>query len=145
MKKIKPIIIILIIAFLARLIFLFDYHQIWWDSAVYIGMGKCIFSLGQQGLWEPLRPVLWPFVLGFLWKIKLDPIIFGRLLNVFLSLGIIYLTYFISKDIFDEKAALISSIIISFSSIFFFSTFRLYTEIPTIFLVLLSFYFLLRL
>ena len=97
MKKIKLILGILIIALIARLILFFDYHPIWWDSAVYIGMGKYIFSLGNQGLWEPLRPIIWPIILGFFWKIKLDPLFFGRLLNVFLSLGAVYLTYIISK------------------------------------------------
>jgi len=103
MKKIKKfieenkfILIVLSIAFLIRLLFFFSYHAIWWDSAVYVGMGKYIFSLGKQGLWEPIRPIVWPIILGFLWKIKLNPIFFGRLLNIIMSLGIIYLVYYIT-------------------------------------------------
>jgi len=140
----KPITLILLISLAVRLIFFFDYHHIWWDSAVYIGMGKFIFSLGTHGLWEPLRPVIWPILLGLLWKLKLNPLFFGRVLNLLFSLGVIYLTYKISKHIFNKTTAIISSILISFSSIFFFSTFHLYTEISSIFFVLLALHFLLK-
>lgn len=144
MKKINPIIIILALSLIIRLIFFFDYHPIWWDSAVYIGMGKYIFSLGQQGLWEPIRPILWPIILGFIWKIKLDSIFFGRLATLIISLAIIYLTYLITKEFYDKKTALLSSMLITFSSIFFFFNFRLYTEIPSLFFILLSLFFLLK-
>ena len=40
--------------------------DIWWDSAVYLGMGKHIYSLGEVGLWESSRPLIWPLILGFL-------------------------------------------------------------------------------
>lgn len=151
MKKIKKfieenkfILIVLSIAFLIRLLFFFSYHSIWWDSAVYVGMGKYIFSLGKQGLWEPIRPIVWPIILGFLWKIKLNPIFFGRLLNIIMSLGIIYLVHYIAKQLYEERTALIALIMISFSSIFFFFNYRLYTEIPAILFVLLAFFFYLK-
>lgn len=140
----KQLLFVLLIALLTRLLFFFDYHPIWWDSAVYIGMGKYLFSLAQQGLWEPIRPIIWPAILGFIWKLKLDPLFFGRLLTLILSLAIIYLTYLITKEFYDKKTAFISSILIAFSSILFFFTFRLYTEIPALFFILLALLFLLK-
>ncbi|MBW2977465.1 glycosyltransferase family 39 protein [Candidatus Woesearchaeota archaeon] len=140
-EKNKSILLILLLALLTRLFFFFSYHQIWWDSAVYVGMGKDIFSLGKQGLWEPIRPIVWPIILGFFWKLKLNPIFFGRLLNLIMSLAIIYLTFYITKKLYNQETALIASILISFSSIFFLFNYRLYTEIPAVFFALLAFYF----
>jgi len=143
-KRNKLILIISLTALVTRLFFFFSYHMIWWDSAVYIGMGKYIFTLGEQGLWEPVRPIIWTIILGFFWKLRFEPIILGRLLNIIMSLAIIYLTFYITKRLYDEKTALIASIIISFSSVFFFYNYRLYTEIPAILFVLLAFYFYLK-
>ncbi len=139
-KKNREFCIILLIALVARLIFLFSYNEIWWDSGVYAGMGKAIFSLGKAGLWEHIRPVLMPFFLGFLWKLKLDFVFYGRLLELFFSLASISLLYLIAKDIFDKKTALITTAIFSFSSVFFLMNFHLYTGIPAVFFVLAGLY-----
>ena len=144
MKYKKPIFYILLITLITRLLFFFDYHEIWWDSAVYIGMGKYLFSFAQQGLWEPIRPILWPIILGFIWKIKLDPVFFGRLLTLIISLAIIYLTYSVTNKIYNKDTAIISSILIAFSSVFFFFDFRIYTEIPAVLFVLLALLFSLK-
>ena len=138
----KPIISILLLAFLARLIFFFDYHEVWWDSSVYLGMGKYILSFGNQGLWEPLRPILWPSILGIFWKIKLNPILTGRIFTLVSSLAIVFLTYKIAETYYDKQTAIVSSILISFSTIFFFFNFRLYSEIPSLLFILLALYFI---
>lgn len=138
MKKINLIFYILLSALAVRLIFLFDYHEIWWDAAVYIGMGKYILSFAQQGLWEPIRPIIWPLLLGLIWKIKINTTFFGIILTTMFSLAIIYLTYSIAKENYDKNTAAIASILVAFSSIFFFFNYRLYVEIPSLFFVLLS-------
>lgn len=132
--------LILFTAMLARIILFFQHHEIWWDSGVYIGMGKYIFSLGKAGLWEHIRPVLWPLTLGAGWKLGLNPIIFGRVIELLLSAASITLAYLISKQLFGRKTAVIASAMLSFSTIFFYLGFHLYTEIPATFLVLLAVY-----
>jgi hypothetical protein len=62
-KKWGFIIGILVFAFLIRLIFLIKNPMLWWDSTVYLGMAKYIFSSGKIGLWEYFRPLLWPIIL----------------------------------------------------------------------------------
>ena len=55
---------IIILAFIcANAIFLVFYKDVWWDSSVYIGMGKYIYSLGHSGLWEDYRMPLFPLIL----------------------------------------------------------------------------------
>lgn len=139
-KNNKEFSLILLIALIARLIFLFSYNQAWWDSGVYAGMGKFIFSLGKAGLWEHIRPVLLPFFLGLLWKLNLDIVFFGKLLELFFTAGSITLLYLIAKHVFDKKTALITTVIFSFSSVLFFMGFHMYTEIPAVFLVLAGLY-----
>ena len=142
MIKNKKIFFILLLALLIRLFFLiFQYHDTWWDSAVYIGMGKYIFSNGSVGLWEPARPLIWPLFLGILWKLKLDVILFGRILLLFFSLGSIYLTYLIGKRIFNKKIALLAAALLSFTPTYLFYSTVLLSSIPSLFFGLLSVYF----
>ncbi len=140
MKKNYPLLIIIAFALLLRLFFAFSWHEIWWDSGVYIGMGKYIFSGGESGLWEHIRPPFVPFVLGVFWILNLDPVLFGRLFEIFLFCGIVWLTYLLAKEWFDERTALLSALIISLSPIFFYLSFHQYTEIPAVFFILLSIY-----
>jgi 4-amino-4-deoxy-L-arabinose transferase-like glycosyltransferase len=136
--------IILSLALVLRLIFAFGFHEIWWDSGVYIGMGKTIFSGGESGLYEHIRPPLVPLVLGGIWALGLDPALFGRLFEIILMLGIVTLTYLLAKEWFNEKVALLSSLIIAISPIFFYLSFHQYTEIPSAFFALLALFLLVR-
>lgn len=135
----KGIIILLLISLVIRLVLFFQPHPVMWDSSVYLGMGRELYSDYQIGIWEPLRPILWPLTLGLFWKLGLNEIIFGNILQVLLSLGIIYLVYSISYNYSkSENEALIAAALISFTPVFVTFTFKLYTEIPAVFLSLLS-------
>jgi len=137
----KKIIFILVLSFIVRLWSLFVGHDLWWDSSVYIGMGKYIFSLGKVGLWEANRPLIWSILLGFFWKIGLDVVLFGKIMVMLSSLGSVFLVYLISKKIFDEKVAVISSLLFSFSATFIRFNNILFTGIVSGFFVLLGIYY----
>ncbi len=137
-------IVFVLAAFFRLFLFFSDYHEIWWDSGVYIGMGKYLFSGGQVGIWEGIRPVLWPVILGFGWLLGFDPDFFGRVLTLVLSLGCLLLLYRIAKRTCDEHTALVALTIFAFSPIFFYLGFHTYTEIPSLFFLLLSLVFLLN-
>ncbi len=138
MKHNYPLYFILALTIAVRIIFAFGWHEIWWDSGVYIGMGKYIYSGGDSGLWEHIRPPLLPIVLGLFWKLGLDTVLFGRLLEIVLMGGIVWLTYLLAKHWWDEKTAIVASLIVSLSPIFYYLSFHQYTEIPSTFLVLLA-------
>jgi len=104
-------------------------------------MGKYIYSLGNVGLWEASRPLLWPLVLGFYWKLGLDPLFFGKITAIVFSIGIIALTYIISARLFDKKTAWIASLFVSLSQTFFMFSGILHSEIPSAFLALIGIYF----
>jgi len=136
----NAILILLALVLVSKLIYFFAWHEVWWDSGVYVGMGKHIWSAGESGLLEHIRPPFWPLTLGFFWKLGLSPVFFGRLLEIILFLGIIWLVYKLTSSWFEERVGLIAAAIVSFSSIFYHLGFHLYTEIPAVFLVLLAIY-----
>ena len=124
----KGIFLILFFSLALKIIFLLAYkYEVWWDSGVYIGMGKWIFSLGLKGLWEHIRPIVWPIVLGLFWKLGLDPVAIGRILMIFLSSALIYFTYILGKKFFNAKVALIAASLIAFSPIILFLSLHHYT------------------
>ncbi len=132
------ILIILILFLLIQTISLFRSPDIWWDSSVYLSMGKSIYSFGKVGLWEASRPIVWPIILGFFWRIGLNPIFSGKIITILFSLGCIFLTYNIAKKAFNETIALISALFLAFSPTFFLFSSVLQTEIPSLFLILLT-------
>ncbi|HLF54866.1 MAG TPA: glycosyltransferase family 39 protein [Candidatus Nanoarchaeia archaeon] len=144
MKKNVPLLIIIAFALLLRLFFAFSWHEVWWDSGVYIGMGKYIFSGGESGLWEHIRPPFVPFVLGLFWSLGLDPVLFGRLFSILLSCGVVLLVYLIARHWFDEQTALLASLIVALSPVVFYLGFHQYTEIPSTFFSLLAVYLFVR-
>ncbi|MBU4351921.1 MAG: glycosyltransferase family 39 protein [Nanoarchaeota archaeon] len=137
------IILVMVLAFILQTMYLFKDYTIWWDASVYLGMGKYLFSLGQLGIWEPIRPLIWPLLLGLFWKLGYDQIWVGKLLTILFSLGSIYMTYLIGKK-FGEDEGVIAAMLLAFTAVFFSFTFRLYTEIPSVFFALTAIYFFLE-
>ncbi len=135
----KTIYVIAILFLIVKLFTLSYYDIVWWDSAVYIGMGKHIF--GDSGLWEDSRPIVWPLMLGFLWKTGFNVILFGRILEIILGSLVILMTYIIGKKISNKKIALLASIFLAFSPTFFFFNGVMLTGIVSTFFSLTGIYF----
>jgi len=144
MRNHKVFLLIFFVFFIIKVYSLFVAHDIWWDSSVYVGMGKYIYSSGEAGLWEPSRPLVWPLILGFFWKIGLNPVFFGKLLVIVFSSGILLLTYLIALHIFNRKVAILSSLFLALSSTFFLFGNILHPEIPSTFFALLGFYYFIK-
>lgn len=136
LKKHQELYAVLVIALLARLLFFFDFHEIWWDSGVYLGMAKYLWSGGSAGLWEHIRPVLWPLIIGAAWWLKLNMVWFARALELLSSLVSIVLVYALGRKWFSQRAAVIASIAWAFSAIVFSLGFHEYTELPAVTLAL---------
>jgi 4-amino-4-deoxy-L-arabinose transferase-like glycosyltransferase len=136
------LVIILMAALVFRVLQYSD-NAVWWDSSVYIGMGKYIFSNGTVGLWEDVRPLVLPLILGFFWKLGLDPITAGKVLITFFSLGCVAMTYLLGRKIFSETIAVFASFMLAFSPTFFAFDTQILTGIPSLFFSLLGIYFFL--
>ena len=144
LREHKLFLLIFLLFLIIKIFSLFAGHDIWWDSSVYVGMSKYIYSFGNVGLWEPSRPIIWPLILGFFWKLSLDYIFFGKLLVILFSLGILILTYIIAHELFNRKIAVVAALFLSLSQAFFVFGNVLHSEIPSTFFVLLGFYFFIK-
>ena len=113
----RPLLSILLISLILRGVYLLLHFPLWWDTHVYLGMAKYIFSLGQMGVWESYRPLLFPILMGAVWKMGLPLVAAGTMMDVVLSLSVVYLTYKIGS-LFSQKVAVISSLITAITPLF---------------------------
>lgn len=143
-KKNTAIILILSLFAISNIIFLNFYSDVWWDSSVYIGMGKYIYSLGKSGLWEPSRPLVFPLILGLGWKLNIDAVYFARAVSVIFAVLAVFMTYKIGIRLFSKKTALLAAFFLAFSYNFLFFAPNMLTEIPSTFFALAAFYFFLE-
>lgn len=118
--------------------------DLWWDSSVYLGMGKYIYSSGESGLYEASRPLMWPLILGAFWKLGLDPILFGRLIVLIFSIGTVILTYLAALELFNKRTALLSCFLLAISPTFFLFSSIIFTEVPAAFFLMLGLYFFIK-
>ena len=138
-----------IIAIIILFIFSFFYYfnpnaDLWWDSSVYLGIGKYVYSIGEVGLYEESRPLVWPLISGFFWKLGLDAAFFGRLLVLIFGVGTIICTYLVAYDLFNKRTALLASFLLAFSPTFFLFSSIMFTEIPAAFFAMLGLYFFIK-
>src|SRR3989344_1025193 len=113
-KDNKTLILIALFAFLIRLFFLLKtYHQpLWWDESEYMGIAKNI-ALGVPVLLNPQRPLFLPIIESLLMFLRLGEPLIRFFLMVIPSTIVVVLTYLISKRIYNNLIAIISSIFMS--------------------------------
>jgi 4-amino-4-deoxy-L-arabinose transferase-like glycosyltransferase len=119
-------------------------HSPAWDESVYLGMGKYIYSGGNSGLWEMIRPLGLPAITGLFWHTGMNQLIASRIFSLLISVGCIITVFLIAKELFDKRHALLSALILACTPIFFYySEYVLTDHISTLFLML-SILFLIR-
>ena len=123
-----PVATLLLFSLVVRLIYLFIQSTLWWDSFVYIGMGKFLFSGGEAGFFEMFRPLLHPFILGMFWKAGFDLLVSGPILDIVFSLAVVIITYKIGTTIFDKETAFGAAAICSVMPFFLMHTGLILTE-----------------
>jgi hypothetical protein len=142
----KAFIVIIVIAFIIRfLIFLKTMDQpIWYDTANYLATGKKWgLGLDIRDVWYYRRAFLWPAMAAVIFKIGLGEVSL-RFMTVLFSTGIVFVSYFLIKELFSKRLALAVSICMSASWIILFFTARPMTSIPATFFALLAILFFLK-
>ncbi|MEO5646570.1 MAG: glycosyltransferase family 39 protein [Candidatus Paceibacterota bacterium] len=108
-----------------------------WDAAVYIGMGKYLFSHGSIGTWEALRPVGLPIMLGAFWKIGIDPYVAGQVISLIISAGLLVLVYFFTERIRPHSGT-IAATVLAATAVFFTNSALPITDIISTFFAVLA-------
>lgn len=134
----QPLLVIVAVFAVAKLLFLFRYHLPIWDEAVYLGMGKYVYSLGNAGLWEVLRPPGLSLLTGLGWRLGLPQLAFSEVVAVLFGVGNIVLCYFIAKRLFDRKVAILSAALLAAAPLFYLYSSYILTEVPSSFFILAS-------
>ncbi len=125
-----------------RMVFHLLDRPIVWDASVYVGMAKAIASIGSQGLWEPLRPVIWPLILSPFHWLGMDLLVVANLLQFAMGIGVMFLVFRLTQDSFGELAADWALAFVALSPLLVFYEHQLLTEQPAVFFALLAVFFL---
>ncbi len=136
----KAFIAVFILAILVRIYFFIvtKNQAVWWDAADYLTEAKVLggiihFDYSFTSRRTFLMPLLWAGLI----KLGFGEFSF-RILEFLLSIVAIPAMYFVGKEIFDKKTALLSSFFLSIFWMHLFYSNRLMTEIPTLTFLLLS-------
>ncbi|GEM_PF-6293767 len=135
---IKPVYLLLVLAFVAYLVLALRVDIPDWDALCYIMNAKTL--LGKEAYFEWHRPILWPFLIAIFGGSELA----AKLLGVFLATFTVYAIYLLSKEMFDEWTGIYSSAIFMVIPLIQYWAYRMYTSIPMIGLSAMAFYFLVR-
>jgi len=147
MSKVKENweILILVCLFLAvKSFFLFKPHLMNWDESVYLAIGKYIWSWGGVGIWEKIRPLGLPLLLGFFWRLKLDYFLWAEVLINLFAAGNLILAYFIGKRLYHKYLGLAAGLVLGMTPVFFINSSLILTSIPSAFFSLTAIYFYLQ-
>ena len=143
--KTHGLIILIVSLFVGtNLLYAQKFHNVIWDEAVYLGIGKYLYSFGTVGLWEMIRPIGMPLIIGLFWKLGLPYVFMAELTEIGFSAGVIILTYLITKEFADDFAAATAAFIMAITPVFFLYTGYVLTGIPSTFFILLAFYLFLK-
>jgi len=143
-NKTKLVYAIIAVFFLVKVLIALQAHPAGWDESVYTGMGKHIYSSGSSGLWEDIRPVGLPVLLGAIWKVELPFGFFAEVLMNLFAAGSLLLVYRIAKTLFNDTTGFLSVLLVVGSGIFFKQASLFLTEIPSTFFALAMIYYLLQ-
>jgi len=140
----KLFLLILTLAFIIRIwVFTNTLNQpIWWDAADYLSTAKTWAGLNSNFLdtWYYRRGFFWPLFSSLFFRFGLGETSI-RFSVILFSTGIVALSYFLIKEIFNKELAIYTSIITTLSWVFLFFSGRPLTSLPATFFLLLSLLF----
>ncbi|MBU1203789.1 MAG: glycosyltransferase family 39 protein [Nanoarchaeota archaeon] len=131
------LVLIVLFAVLLRL-YLNDLGQpLWWDEAEYMLQAKHLaFGTPNSG-WNIVRPVLFPMICSFFYRIGFGESFFRFFIIGFSSLGIV-VTYLIGKRLFNAKTGIIAGFLVSVFYLDLFMSGRLLIDMPSLSLGMLG-------
>jgi len=131
---------IILVFILVKLAFALRFHGLLWDEAVYLSIGKYLFSFGGQGLWEIIRPPGLPLLLGLIWKTTSNYLFYSEILINMFAAGSIFLVYLLGSDLHSKETGLIAAFLLAITPVFFLYSGFILTGIPSAFFIILATY-----
>ncbi len=123
------LIYILLFALGIRLFYINTNKALWWDEAVYMSKALSIAKNKNFCGWESLRPILFPYLLGFIFKLTGASELIAKLFVTSFFVLSVYFFHEIIKKLYNDKMALYASAVFSSSWITLFYSIRIMTDI----------------
>lgn len=115
---------------------------VWWDEAEYLTRAKELGGVSHVGqdVWSARRPFLLVLIWAGLYRLGASEI-YLRIVELLFSIATLFAVYYLTKEMYNEKAALITTLATSVLGLHLFFTARLMTEIPSMCMALFAYYF----
>jgi 4-amino-4-deoxy-L-arabinose transferase-like glycosyltransferase len=140
----KPLFIILGVLLALKLALYKIFYTIFWDEAVYDGMAKFIYSAGEKGFLEVVRPIGLSLISGLFWKAGLGIVAASRITVTLSQIGLVVLVYLIAEKLFSRKSAIFAAFAIAINPLILFWSTKGYNEITAAFFALLAVYLFMK-
>lgn len=125
----KAIVAVIVLVSLAGKLYVISQTDgLWWDEAVYIGLGRALssnqYTLDPELPLESFRPPMTPLITSsFYWSAQ-----YSRALIAFISLLSVLAAYYLGKEVLGEDAGLLAAAFTATSHIFVFFSAKLMSE-----------------
>ena len=108
-----------------------------WDECAYLGNARN--HLGGSNFIEDFRYPLLEYIIASVWYFTGESIFAARFIIILMSLLTVFVFYLISREFFSINDSILIVFLFSISSQFILWGFRIYTDIPALMFLLLSF------
>ena len=112
------------------------------EIILYYQVGLQTLYGDRESVYLASVPIGWSVLLASTDSIINDVYVTAKLFSVFFATAILVLSFFIIKNVFDRKTALLAQTIIAITPFFHVEAILTHSEMLPVFLIFLSFYFI---
>ena len=139
--------ILLTLIFLITISYITFFHHPYWfetDGILYYNWGVDILSGNGQNVKIPDAPIGGPILHVMLNPIFNDPFLTGKIISLLSGTGIVFLSFFIIRNVFDTKIALLGQLFVAINPRLHLLSIESVNELFSIFLIFISLFFITR-
>ncbi len=143
--NVNKIPILISISFLIVFLYVDIFINIYWmnyDGYYYLNQGNAILSGNGQDIKAWNAPIGGPVIYSITNAFVNDGYLTLKLFSVLGGTGIVFLSYFITKNIFDSRIALLTQLFVAVNTSLHWITIQAGNELLALFLIVFSFYFI---
>ncbi len=143
--KINKYPLLITLSFLITFLYVDIFINIYWmnyDGYYYINQGNAILAGNGQDIKAWNAPIGGPVIYATVNSFLQDGFLTLKLFSVFGGAGIVFLSYFITKNIFNPKIALLTQLFVVVNTSLHWITIQAGNELLALFLIIFSFYFI---
>ncbi len=131
-------VVISVVFLISRFLLINVYKAVWWDESQYLLMVKHLFLNTPTTGWWSGRSIIYPWLLFILsFPFGFNEFII-RVFNILFGLGFVLSSYYLIKELFNERYAVITGFLMIFHWVFFYWSLRITLGVVSGFLLTVS-------